>query len=84
MIGEVRAASFLGAEEEYVLDLDGVELRSIQAPIGAQAGDMVEVTIRPENCTVFVEDGWGAQITVTPPSTISVWPVTAAAPSLAR
>ena len=55
MIGEVRAASFLGAEEEYVLDLDGVELRSLQAPIGAQAGDMVEVTIRPENCTVFAE-----------------------------
>jgi iron(III) transport system ATP-binding protein len=53
LIGEVRTASFLGAEEEYVLDLDGVELRSIQAPIGAQAGDMVEVTIRPENCTVF-------------------------------
>ena len=55
LIGEVRAASFLGAEEEYVLDIDGVELRSIQAPIGAQAGDMVEVTIRPENCTVFVD-----------------------------
>ena len=55
MIGEVRAASFLGAEEEYVLDLDGVELRSLQAPIGVQAGDMVEVTIRPENCTVFAE-----------------------------
>jgi ABC-type Fe3+/spermidine/putrescine transport system ATPase subunit len=55
LIGEVRTASFLGAEEEYVLDLDGVELRSIQAPIGAQAGDMVEVTIRPENCTVFAE-----------------------------
>ena len=56
LIGEVRAASFLGADEEYVLDLDGVELRSIQTPIGAQAGDMVEVTIRPENCTVFVEE----------------------------
>jgi iron(III) transport system ATP-binding protein len=55
LIGEVRAASFLGAEEEYVLDLDGVELRAVQAPVGAQAGDMVEVTIRPENCTVFVE-----------------------------
>jgi ABC-type Fe3+/spermidine/putrescine transport system ATPase subunit len=55
LIGEVRAASFLGADEEYVLDLDGVELRSIQPPIGAQAGDMVEVTIRPENCTVFAD-----------------------------
>ena len=58
LIGEVRAASFLGADEEYVVDLDGVELRSIQPPTGAQAGDMVEVTIRPENCTVFA-DGEG-------------------------
>src|SRR5262245_13174621 len=57
LIGEVRAASFLGAEEEYVLDLDGVELRAIQAPTGAQAGDRVEITIRPENCTVFIEGG---------------------------
>ena len=55
LIGEVRAASFLGAEEEYVIDLDGVELRSLHVPIGAQAGDTVEVTIRPENCTVFAE-----------------------------
>jgi ABC-type Fe3+/spermidine/putrescine transport system ATPase subunit len=55
LIGQVRTASFLGAEEEYVLDIDGVELRSIQMPVGAQAGDMVEVTIRPENCTVFAE-----------------------------
>jgi ABC-type Fe3+/spermidine/putrescine transport system ATPase subunit len=55
LIGEVRTASFLGAEEEYVVDIDGVELRSIQMPVGAQAGDMVEVTIRPENCTVFAE-----------------------------
>ena len=43
------------AEEEYVIDLGGVELRAIQAPIGVQAGDRVEVTIRPEDCTVFVE-----------------------------
>jgi iron(III) transport system ATP-binding protein len=57
LIGEVRAASFLGAEEEYVIDLDGVELRSLHAPVGAQAGDTVEVTIRPENCTVFLSQG---------------------------
>jgi ABC-type Fe3+/spermidine/putrescine transport system ATPase subunit len=55
LIGEIRAASFLGAEEEYVIDLEGVELRSLHVPVGAQAGDTVEVTIRPENCTVFVE-----------------------------
>ena len=56
MIGEVRAASFLGLEEEYVVDVDGVELRSIQQPIGAVAGDTVEVTIRPEDCTVFAAE----------------------------
>ena len=49
------AVPTLGVEEEYVVDVDGVELRSIQMPVGAQAGDMVEVTIRPENCTVFAE-----------------------------
>ncbi len=54
LIGEVRAASFLGMEEEYLLDVDGVELRAIQLPIGAQAGDLVSVSIRPEDCTVFL------------------------------
>ena len=56
LIGQVRAASFLGADEEYVIDLDGVELRAIHVPIGAQTGDRVEVTIRPENCTVFADE----------------------------
>ena len=52
LIGEVRAASFLGAEEEYVLDLDGVELRAIQAPIGAAGRrPRSRSPIRPENCT---------------------------------
>lgn len=53
LIGEIRAASFLGLEEEYVVALGDVELRSIQVPIGVQAGDRVEVSIRPEDCTVF-------------------------------
>jgi iron(III) transport system ATP-binding protein len=60
LIGEIRTASFLGADEEYVIDLDGVELRSLHAPIGAEAGDTVEVTIRPENCTVFLSHGESA------------------------
>jgi iron(III) transport system ATP-binding protein len=57
LVGEIRTASFLGLEEEYVVVMDGVELRAIQAPVGVQAGDRVEVFIRPDNCTVFVRTG---------------------------
>ena len=56
-VGEVRAASFLGLEEEYIVDLGGVELRAIQPPSGVQSGDRVEVVIRAEDCTVFSEAG---------------------------
>ena len=54
-VGEIRAASFLGLEEEYVVVVGGVELRAIQPPSGVQAGDRVEVSIRPEDCIVFME-----------------------------
>jgi ABC-type Fe3+/spermidine/putrescine transport system ATPase subunit len=57
LIGEIRAAAFLGVEEEYLVDVEGVELRAIQLPIGAQAGDLVAVSIRPEDCTVFLASG---------------------------
>ena len=53
-VGAVRAASFLGLEEEYVIDVGGVELRAIAAPSGVVAGDRVEVSIRPEDCLVFM------------------------------
>jgi ABC-type sugar transport system ATPase subunit len=55
-VGEVRAASFLGLEEEYVVDVGGVELRAVAAPSGVAAGDKVEVSIRPEDCLVFMEE----------------------------
>jgi iron(III) transport system ATP-binding protein len=55
-VGEIRAASFLGLEEEYVVVVGGVELRAIQPPSGVQAGDRVEVSIRPEDCIVFMEE----------------------------
>ena len=55
LIGEVRTTSFLGLEEEYVVAVGGVELRAIQVPSGVQAGDRVEVSIRPEDCIVFLE-----------------------------
>ncbi len=57
LIGEIRAAAFLGVEEEYLVDVEGVELRAVQLPIGAQAGDLVAVSIRPEDCTVFLASG---------------------------
>ena len=55
LVGEIRAASFLGLEEEYVVAVGGVELRAIQPPSGMQSGDRVEVAIRPEDCIVFSE-----------------------------
>jgi iron(III) transport system ATP-binding protein len=55
--GVARAASFLGLEEEYIVVIDGVTLGAIQSPRGLHAGEAVTVTIRPEDCIVFVDDG---------------------------
>ncbi len=55
--GVTRAASFLGLEEEYIVAIDGVTFGAIQSPRGLHAGEAVAVTIRPEDCIVFVEDG---------------------------
>jgi iron(III) transport system ATP-binding protein len=52
-----RAASFLGLEEEYIVAIDGVTFGAIQSPRGLHTGEAVVVTIRPEDCIVFVEDG---------------------------
>jgi ABC-type Fe3+/spermidine/putrescine transport system ATPase subunit len=53
LAGKVRAASFLGLEEEYMIVVEGVELRAVRPPSGVQSGDAVEVGIRPQNCMVF-------------------------------
>ncbi|HWX47877.1 MAG TPA: ABC transporter ATP-binding protein [Roseomonas sp.] len=50
---ELRASSFLGLTEEYVLDLGGIELRAVQSPTGGAPGDRVQVAIRPEECVVL-------------------------------
>jgi iron(III) transport system ATP-binding protein len=50
---ELRASSFLGLTEEYVLDLGGVELRAVQPPTGGAPGDRVALAIRPEECVVL-------------------------------
>ncbi len=55
--GVTRAASFLGLEEEYIIAVDGVELGAIQPPRGLHAGEAVTVSIRPDDCIVFIADG---------------------------
>jgi len=51
--GEIRAASFLGLSEEYIVAANDVELRVIQPSSDVQSGDRVEVSIRPQDCLVF-------------------------------
>jgi hypothetical protein len=55
--GITRAASFLGLEEEYLIAIDGIELGAVQPPRGLHAGEPITVTIRTEDCIVFVGDG---------------------------
>ena len=59
--GVTRAASFLGLEEEYLIAIDGIELGAIQPPRGLHAGEPITVTIRTEDCIVFVGDGPGSK-----------------------
>ncbi len=51
--GEVRAASFLGLEEEFMIVIAGMELRSVRPASGVGTGDAVEVSIRPQDCLIF-------------------------------
>jgi iron(III) transport system ATP-binding protein len=53
--GQIRAASFLGLAEEYIVSIDGVELRAVQPYVGMVSGQPVAVTLRPENCIVMAE-----------------------------
>jgi ABC-type sugar transport system ATPase subunit len=59
--GEICAASFLGLAEEYIVAVDGVELRAIQPSGTVRSGDRVEVAIKPQDCLVFVAPGQGSQ-----------------------
>jgi iron(III) transport system ATP-binding protein len=49
----IVTASFLGLQEEYILDLKGVRLRAIQPAAGLAAGAAVRVELRPDECLVF-------------------------------
>jgi ABC-type Fe3+/spermidine/putrescine transport system ATPase subunit len=53
LAGEVRAASFLGLEEELMIVIAGMELRSVRPASGVGTGDAVEVSIRPQDCLIF-------------------------------
>ncbi len=55
--GTVRAVSFLGLEEEYVVAANSLEWRSVQPPLGLRAGEAVEVTIAADDGLVFAADG---------------------------
>jgi iron(III) transport system ATP-binding protein len=52
----VRAASFQGLSEEYIVDLAGIELRAIQPSAGVRSGDQVAVDLAPEQCIVLAHE----------------------------
>jgi iron(III) transport system ATP-binding protein len=53
--GQIRAVSFLGLTEEYIVSVGGTELRAIQPAQGVAAGERVSVSIRPQECIVLAE-----------------------------
>ena len=49
----IRAASFLGLVEEFILDFGGQELRAVQDFPAGQAGRQVAVEINPAHCIIL-------------------------------
>jgi iron(III) transport system ATP-binding protein len=49
----VRAASFQGLSEEYVIDLSGVEFRAVQPSAGVRSGESVKVGLAAHDCIVL-------------------------------
>jgi len=76
LAGHVVAASFLGLEEEYVVRIGDIDLRAIQPPLGIQAGDRVEVTLRPDECAVFAAPETDAEMEPPPITTTTAPPLT--------
>ena len=54
---QIRAASFLGLVEEYIVAVGDVEMRAIQPPTGVSSGDPVDVSISPDDCIVLTDAG---------------------------
>jgi iron(III) transport system ATP-binding protein len=55
----VRAASFQGLSEEYVIDLSGVEFRAIQPSAGVRSGESVKVGLPAHDCIVLSNEAQG-------------------------
>jgi len=53
--GQIRASSFLGLVDEYIIAVGNVEMRAIQPATGAGSGDPIEVAIQPDHCIVLAE-----------------------------
>jgi iron(III) transport system ATP-binding protein len=51
--GRIRAASFLGLSEEYVIDVAGREMRAIQPVGNLREGEAVGVSITPYDCIIL-------------------------------
>jgi len=51
--GRIRAASFLGLSEEYVIDVAGREMRAIQPVGNLREGEAVGVSIAPYDCIIL-------------------------------
>jgi hypothetical protein len=51
--GVIAAASWLGAEEEYIVDVAGMRIQAIGPAIGLAKGDPVNVSMTPD-AWVFV------------------------------
>ena len=56
---QIRTASFLGLQEEYIVAIGGVAFGSIQPPHGFGSGERVEAVIRPADCVVFADASAG-------------------------
>jgi iron(III) transport system ATP-binding protein len=49
----VRAASFQGLSEEYIIDLAGVEFRAVQPSAGVRSGESVNVGLAAHDCIIL-------------------------------
>ena len=52
--GIVAAASFLGSDEEYIVDIAGVRLHAVGPALGLEKGDAVRIQMAPEEW-IFVK-----------------------------
>jgi iron(III) transport system ATP-binding protein len=60
--GEIRASSFLGLVDEYIVEVGGIEMRALQPFSGATNGDKVQVEIQPAHCIVLSDPDAAAAV----------------------